>query len=185
MCWAPSTWSTRNSQWRRFLSFCDYYGLHPIPATTETVCLYVTYLCDTLAYSSICNYVSAIWSLHEFMGHSPSAKGAFLLTCTLRGAKRLLGDTTLSADPLLPEHLKLIFYKLNFGKLEDLVFWCVLCLSFRCLLRKCHFTSSPHMLLRSQIEFTECHQKLSNSRNGFYRYQLWNHMDQYYAQCVG
>lgn len=126
-----------------------------MPAATETVCLYVTYLCNTLAYSSICNYVSAIWSLHEFMGHPPSARGSFLLTCTLRGAKRLLGDETLSADPLLPEHLKMIFHNLQFNKLEDLVCWCALCLSFRCLLRKCHFTSSPHMLLRSQIVFTD------------------------------
>lgn len=155
MCWAPSTWSTRNSQWRRYMSFCDIYDLQPLQATIETVCLYVTYLCDSLAYSSICNYLSAVWSLHEFMGQTPVAKGAFLLACTLKGAKRLLGDTTLSADPLLPEHLKLIFSQLRVNKLEDLVFWCALCLSFRCLLRKCHFTSSPHMLMRSQVEFTE------------------------------
>lgn len=63
-------------------------------------------------------------------------------------------DTTLSSDPLLPEHLKLIFPNLRFNKLEDLIFWCALCLSFRCLLRKCHFTLSPHMLMRSHIEFT-------------------------------
>lgn len=155
LCWAPSTWSTRNSQWRRYMSFCEEYQIHSIPASVETMCLYVTYLTQTLAYSSICNYMSAVWSLHEFMGHQPSAKGTFLLSCTMRGAKRLLGDTTLSSDPLLPEHLKRIYAHLHFNDKKDLVFRCALCLSFRCLLRKCHFTSSPHMILCSQVEFTE------------------------------
>lgn len=89
------------------------------------------------------------------MGYEPKAKGAFLLSCTLRGAKRLLGDTTLSADPLLPEHLLVMYPLLNFNNKKDLIFWCAICLSFRCLLRKSHFTDSPHMLTRSQIEFTE------------------------------
>lgn len=155
MCWAESTWTTRNSQWRRYLNFCADYRLTSVPATVETTCLYVTYLSQSLAYSSICNYLSAVWSLHEFMGYKPRAKGSFLLSCTLRGAKRLLGDCTLSADPLLPNHLVLMYSFLNFNNKRDLVFWCALCLSFRCLLRKSHFTASPHMLLRSQVEFTD------------------------------
>lgn len=89
------------------------------------------------------------------MGYTPLAKGSFLLSCTLRGAKRLLGDSTLSADPLLPEHLTSMYAFLRFDDKRDLVFWCALCLSFRCLLRKCHLTSSPHMLLRSHVEFTD------------------------------
>lgn len=155
LCWTESTWTTRNSQWRRYLDFCQSYGITPIPATVETACLYVTFLTQALAYSSICNYLSAVWSLHQFMGYEPKARSAFLLSCTLRGAKRLLGDTTLSADPLLPEHLSLMYPLLNFNDKKDLIFWCALCLSFRCLLRKCHFTESPHMLRRSQIEFTD------------------------------
>lgn len=115
----------------------------------------MTYLTQSLAYSLICNYLSAVCSLHEFMGYESKAKGSFLLLCTLRGAKRQLVDFTLSANPLLPEHLILIYSFLNFNSKKDLIFWCALCLSFRCLLRKCHFTSSPHMLLRSQVEFTD------------------------------
>lgn len=155
LCWAESTWTTRNSQWRRYLNFCESYGITSIPATVDTMCLYVTFLTQSLAYSSICNYLSAVWSLHQFMGFEPTAKGSFLLSCTLRGAKRLLGDSTLSADPLLPEHLLLMYHLLNFNDKRDLIFWCALCLSFRCLLRKSHFTYSPHMLMRSHVKFTE------------------------------
>lgn len=155
LCWADSTWTMRNSEWRRYQDFCDSYKINSIPASVDTICLYITFLTRSLAYSSICNYLSAVWSLHQFMGYEPKAKGTFLVSCTLRGAKRLQGDSTLSADPLLPEHLMLMYPLLNFNDKSDLIFWCALCLSFRCLLRKCHLTSSPHMLRRCQIEFTK------------------------------
>lgn len=155
LCWAESTWKCRKSQWKKFLDFCQLYKLVPVPATVETVCLYITYLCDCLAYSSICNYLSAVWSLHEMVGYTPVAKGDFLIRCTLRGARRLLGDSVLSADPLLPSDLMDIYKVLNFKSLKDLVFWAALCLAHRCLLRKGHFTASPHTLLRQDVEFTD------------------------------
>lgn len=136
------------------MNFCDLYHQTPIPASVDVICLYITYLCDQVKYSTICNYVSSVWSLHEHMGVCPSAKGAFLVRCTLRGARRLLGDNVLTADPLLPEHLVQIYSTLDHHKLSDLIFWTALVLGFRCLLRKGHFTISPHMLKGSDIKFT-------------------------------
>lgn len=121
----------------------------------ETICLYITYLCDSLAYSSICNYLSSVWSLQEMLGYMPSAKGDFLVRCTLRGARRLLGDSVLSSDPLLPSDLMKIYNVMDFKKLKDLTFWTALCLAHRCLLRKGHFTASPHNLMRQDVEFTD------------------------------
>lgn len=160
LCWAESTWKCRSSQWKKYLKFCKLYNLVPVPATPETVSLYITYLCDSLAYSSICNYLSSVWSLHEMVGSTPVAKGDFLVRCTLRGARRLLGDSVLSADPLLPTDLLKIYRVMNFKSLSDLVFWTALVLAFRCLLRKGHFTASPHNLLRQDIEFTDYGLKL-------------------------
>lgn len=137
------------------MTFCDIYQQDPIPASVDVVCLYITYLCDQVKYTTICNYISAVWSLHEYMGVHPIAKGAFLVRCTLRGARRLLGDKVMTADPLLPEHLVQIYYTLNRHDLSDLVFWSALVLGYRCLLRKGHFTKSPHMLRGSDIEFTQ------------------------------
>lgn len=136
------------------MNFCDEYGLDAIPASVDVICLYITYLCDQVKYSTICNYLSAVWSLHEHLGEKPLAKGAFLVRCTLRGARRLLGDNVLSADPLMPEHLVQIYYTLNHRNLSDLIFWSALVLGYRCLLRKGHFTKSPHMLKRSDVKFT-------------------------------
>lgn len=154
LCWANSTWLTKKTQWKRYLTFCSDYRLNPAPATSETVCYYITYLTEQVRFSTITNYVSAIWSLHDFIGIQTQAKGSFLVKCTLLGAKRLLGNTTFSADPLLPEHLVRIYETLDHTDLKDLVFWSATCLAFRCLLRKSNYTSSPHMLRRRDIEFT-------------------------------
>lgn len=155
MCWADSTWVTRKSQWRRYINFCDLYDFKPLPATIDMICLYITYLTDQVKYSTICNYLSAVWSLHEHFGYAPSARNTFLVRCTLRGARRLLGDSVLTADPLMPEDLMKLYRFMNKKSLFDLLFWCALCLGYRCLLRKSHFTYSNHTLLYSDVKFTE------------------------------
>lgn len=119
------------------------------------MCLYITYLTDSLKYSSICNYISAIWSMHDFAGVQPSAKGSFLVKCTLMGARRLLGDAVLSAEPLLPNDLCALYLHLSKTNSYDLVFWAAVCLMFRCLLRVGHVTKSDHTIQRSDVEFTK------------------------------
>lgn len=155
MVWAESTWCTKRSQWKRFLQFCDLYNLLAVPASDQTVSLYIPYLTDQVCFSTITNYVSSVWSLHSFMGVDPVARGSFLVTCTLKGAKRLLGDVTLSADPLFPSDLVKIYKMLDYKDLSDLVFWTAMCLAFRCLLRKSHYTTSPHSLAVDDIVFTD------------------------------
>lgn len=142
------------SQWKRYGNFCSMYNLVPVPAEVETICLYITHLCDTLKYSTIVNYVSSIWGLHNYMGIEPIAKGNFLISCTLRGARRLLGDAVLTSDPLLPEHLMKLYACMCYSSVFDLVFWSALCLGYRCLLRKCHFTQSTHSIARDDVTFT-------------------------------
>lgn len=154
LCWAEATWTTRRSQWKRYKDFCSEYDLTPVPASVDTICLYITQLTYSLKYSTICNYLSAIWSLHDHLGYAADAKNSFLIKCTMRGARRLLGDEVLTADPLLPEDLILLYKKMDFSNLTDLMFWSALVLSYRCLLRKGHVTASPHNLLRSHVEFT-------------------------------
>lgn len=136
MVWAESTWHSKRSQWKRFLDFCSSYHLQAVPASAETVSLYITYLCDQVVFSMITNYVSSIWSLHSFLGAETDAKGSFLVHCTMKGAKRLLGDLSLSADPLFPEHLIRMYKMLDNHDKPDLIFWTATCLAYRCLLRK-------------------------------------------------
>lgn len=110
------------------------YQLWPAPETIDTICCYITYLSEQVCYNTICNYISAVWSLHDIIDcHSP-ARGSFLVKCSLRGACRLLGDSVLSAEPLYPEQLLLIYRSLDHKDITDLTFWSAICLAFRCLL---------------------------------------------------
>lgn len=155
MCWAVSTWKSRRSQWKRYYDFCDLYSLQPLPATVDNVCLYITFLTSQVKYKTICNYISALWAMHKFFGFPPTAQDSYLVKCTLQGARRLLGDVTLSADPLLPEDLVCMYKTLNYKDTSDLVFWTALCLGFRCLLRKGHYTASDHTIYRKHVKFTD------------------------------
>lgn len=154
MCWAETTWKSKKSQWKRYLQFCDSYELAPVPGSIDTICLYITYLTSQVAYSTICNYLSGVWSLHSYLGFDTPAKGTFLVSCALRGARRLLGDSVFASEPLSPEQLILIYGTLDHSSDDDLLFWTATVLAYRCLLRKSHYTSSNHMLQLKDIEFT-------------------------------
>lgn len=154
LCWAESTWRSKQSQWRRYLSFCKLYNQDPIPGSIDTICLYIAYLTSQVGYSTICNYISGVWSLHNYFGYPTMAKGTFLVSCAMKGARRLLGDNVSSAEPISPEQLVLMYRTLNYLNDADLLFWTATVLAYRCLLRKSHYTSSPHMLQVEDIEFT-------------------------------
>lgn len=154
LCWADTTWRSKKSQWDRYMRFCDQYNQHPIPGSIDTICLYIAYLSSQVAYSTICNYISGVWSLHSYLGYPAQAKGTFLVTCALRGARRLLGDSVFASEPLSPEQLLRIYHTLDHSNNEDLLFWSATVLAYRCLLRKSHYTNSNHMLQFDDVEFT-------------------------------
>lgn len=79
----------------------------------------------------------------------------FLVTSTLLGAKRLLGDEQFSSDPLLPMHLLAIYKTLNLELQEDLVYWCTVITCFRGLLRKSSVCQGPNCMERRDIQLTD------------------------------
>ena len=125
----------------------------PLPTTIETVCLYVTHLTRTVCYNTIVQYVSAVWSLHKYLGYAFPDPDNFLLQSTIKGAKRLLGVSTNPALPLTPGNMLSIYRNLDMTIKSDVKFWCALSLSFRCLLRVSHLTNSPHQLLVKDVVF--------------------------------
>lgn len=106
-------------------------------------------------YVSIINYLSALRALHKCYSFVPVPSDNFLVTSTLLGAKRLLGNDQFSSDPLLPKHLSRIYSVMDLDSQEDLVFWCALITCFRGLLRKSSICQGPNCMNRADIEFTE------------------------------
>ena len=56
--------SVTDFQFKAFFLFCHYFKLDPIPATLDTVCLYVQFLSRTLTPASIRNYLNGVKLLH-------------------------------------------------------------------------------------------------------------------------
>ena len=61
---AESTHRTYSAAQRQFLSFCDTYGLTPLPASEDTLILFVTSLAARIRPQSINVYLAGIRSLH-------------------------------------------------------------------------------------------------------------------------
>lgn len=155
LCWSVNTHKARVSQWRRFDAFCEEFNLDPLPASVDTVGLHITYLSRSCCYTTIKNYISGVWALHDYSGVPHVDSTSFLLKSTMLGAKRLLGCETVQATPLSPEDMCNLFKVLDMSKFSDLQFWCAVTLSYRCLLRVSHITESPHVLRRGDIIFTD------------------------------
>ena len=90
--WSKNTLSTRNSQWSRFIKFCNDYGLIPIPASPETVARFIVWQSRCSKYSTCNNYLSAITVLHKFYGHDVDFREYFLIKLVMKGLKSTLGD---------------------------------------------------------------------------------------------
>ena len=157
--WAPSTLRTRNSQWKRFISFCQENDLCPLPATPRTVSRFLVFQARSSKYVTVNNYLSAINRLHAFYGHTIDFRGFFLIKLVLAGIKRQLGDKSTQKIPLTPEQMINIHSKLDLSDDNIRSMWCALMLSFRSLLRKSNLVPdnaslSGHLIRRSDIEFT-------------------------------
>ena len=151
---ADSTYTTRRCQWRNFMQFCAMFDLVPLPASTDTICLYLTYMAETFVFSSIVNYLSAVWVLHRVNNIPHVDIHSQNITFTLKGIRRMLGDASASAIPFTVK--RRIYTNLDMSKSEDLAFWASLLLGFRGLLiRKSNLFDHGLALTLSDISFKE------------------------------
>ena len=99
-CWANSTWDTRRSSWKKYLEFCSSHAYEPLPASLEMLELYITYLClDGCKYSTIENYLSAVFTLHKVYDVPHINQKCFSLTMVKQGIKRTIGNAGKQAPP--------------------------------------------------------------------------------------
>ncbi len=111
-------------------------GYHPVPATTTTVIRYAAFLCRSLKFSSVKQYLNTIRLLHLEWDLPNPLQGHFNLTCLLRGARRHLGDCLQPKRPITPELLKLIYSNLDLTSPIDANVWAISLIMFYGLLRK-------------------------------------------------
>lgn len=85
---AASSRKTYSSAQNRYLKFCSQMQLAPMPATQQQLILFAADLSQTLAYSTMRTYLSAVRHMHISEGLKDPLEGALQLELLLRGARR-------------------------------------------------------------------------------------------------
>ena len=143
------------SQWRIYLTFCQEFDLVPLPASMETILLYLAYLAESRSYVTIINYLSAVWTLHKMNAVQHLDPSSFPIVATLRGIRRTLGDVKNQARPVSVKELKNIFSTLDMCNSEDVAFWLAVILCFSGLLCKSNVVEVGLAIRLQDIELTQ------------------------------
>lgn len=78
------------SDWAGFLAFCDFREVSPLPASTDTICMFLAELADNgKAISTIVRSLTSINKAHELAGHGSIRNPSIL--AVMKGIKREKG----------------------------------------------------------------------------------------------
>jgi integrase len=86
--------------WRDFTSWCAAQGLVPLPATPDTVALYISALADTFKVATIQLRLAAISQVHQVRGFDSPTKNE-IVRSVLKGIRRTIGTAPDQKAPLL------------------------------------------------------------------------------------
>jgi integrase len=113
---AHNTRRSYASDWQHFCHWCDDHQVDSLPATAETVVLYITDLARSHKVATIQHRLVAISQLHQAARYdSPTANLA--VRDVLRGIKRTLGTAPEQKTPVLTADLQAMLHTLPAGLL--------------------------------------------------------------------
>jgi integrase len=107
---APATLKAYKNDWRDFESWGCSHNLPSLPATPETVALYIADRASTLASGTITRRLTSITKAHQAAGftNSPATTRHFVVGETLKGIRRTIGTAQHGKDPLLSADIRQI-----------------------------------------------------------------------------
>lgn len=102
---AASTRRGYATDWRSFCAFCTANNLVALPATPETVALYLSAAADNHKASTLQRHVSAISQIHQAKGF-PSPTHCAMVRAVLTGIRRTLGVAPAEKAPLMAADMR-------------------------------------------------------------------------------
>lgn len=106
---ADNTRRAYRADWENFKSWCHEHGLDSLPATVETVALYITDLADNHKPGSLRRRLTVIGRRHQAAGYpSPSSMQQVLVSETLKGIRRTFGTVQVGKTPLYTTQVQLM-----------------------------------------------------------------------------
>jgi site-specific recombinase XerD len=92
MAKAPNTLRAYRSDWADFTAWCERHGQRALPATGETVALYLSDLASTAKVATLTRRMSAISQAHQVDDHESPIRSAAVRTL-MAGIRRAKGTT--------------------------------------------------------------------------------------------
>jgi len=108
---AANTVRAYRSDWTHFQCWCKAHGQLSLPATPETVALYVTDLASTRKTSTLTRRISAISQAHQIAGFETPTKSS-QVRLVLAGIRRTKGTAQTAKAPVLVDDLKRMIARL-------------------------------------------------------------------------
>jgi site-specific recombinase XerD len=108
---AQNTRRAYAADWRDFTSWCSLANRMALPASTETLCLYLADLAGRLRLSTIVRRMSAISQAHQMAGALSPTQDIAVRT-VLAGIRRVKGSAQTGKQPILTEDLRRMIAKL-------------------------------------------------------------------------
>ena len=120
---------------RTWFTFCVYYDLLCMPATSATVIPFLELMALTVSYGHLKHLLSSLKFYHQSKGLM-YPEHDFEINNTFHGLKRKLARTPNQALPLTPAIMRNMFTKLDMDIVKDRALWCSYLVTFYCLFRK-------------------------------------------------
>jgi len=137
---AENTHRTYSSAQRQYLTFCDRHGFTAVPASEETLSLFVAFLADRLKPQSIKVYLASVRALHISHGiHNPLTH-TIKLQQTLRGIERVHSSLPKQKLLITFDLLCHLQYFIELHPKDDTVYWAAVTTAHFLLLRAGEFT---------------------------------------------
>ena len=108
---------------RQWIFFTVFFGLCPLPASTENLVLFTELMAVTVGYDHIKAVIGSIGFLHEIF-NLPFQRDSFQLRLTLQSLKRRLARAPFQALSISIIQLKEMYKYVDIDKPEDLAICC-------------------------------------------------------------
>lgn len=163
--YASGTQNNLKTQWKTFIAFCLHFNFDYLPASLETVSLYVQFLSRSFkSVQSIKNYVNGVKLLHLYAGLEFFHLNDFEFRLLMRGLTRLNPHIPRQVLPITPDILIALLSCVNFSNQFDVAIWNSFLVAFYLMARKSslipssqqNFDSSKHLTRRDFVLTKKC-----------------------------
>lgn len=137
---SQNTQKSYSSDWKHFTDWCDQHHLSPLPAKTETICIYLSELAETHKFSTLRRRLSSISEAHRFKKFGSPTKQIEVVSL-MEGIKREKGSRQSPKKALMVQVLPDIIDRIDLTSLSGIRDKAIILLGFALASRRSELVS--------------------------------------------